>query len=86
MEKRIISVHKLEFRSFKFFLCFFFTILEIAKNVRMLSYMSKNMLLSEKNGLNFNSMILTHCVMLDVEMLLNLLELEAMAECEDLHD
>ena len=51
-----------------------------------LSYMSKNMLLSEKNGLNFNSMILTHCVMLDVEMLLNLLELEAMAECEDLHD
>ena len=64
----------------------FFTILEIAKNVRMLSYMSKNMLLSEKNGLNFNSMILTHCVMLDVEMLLNLLELEAMAECEDLHD
>ena len=64
----------------------FFTILKIAKNVRMLSYMSKNMLLSEKNGLNFNSMILTHCVMLDVEMLLNLLELEAMAECEDLHD
>ena len=65
---------------------FFFTILEIAKNVSMLSYMSKNMLLSEKNGLNFNSMTLTHCVMLDVEMLLNLLELEAMAECEDLHD
>ena len=65
---------------------FFFTILKIAKNVRMLSYMSKNMLLSEKSGLNFNSMILTHCVMLDVEMLLNLLELEAMAECEDLHD
>ena len=64
----------------------FFTILKIAKNVRMLSYMSKNMLLSEKNGLNFNSMTLTHCVMLDVEMLLNLLELEAMAECEDLHD
>ena len=40
----------------------------------------------KKNGLNFNSMTLTHCVMLDVEMLLNLLELEAMAECEDLHD
>ena len=60
--------------------------MKIAKKVRMLSYMSKNMLLSEKSGLNFNSMILTHCVMLDVEMLLNLLELEAMAECEDLHD